>query len=106
MVIEWLRFQVPPELREKFIKDDEEIWTKALMKYPGYLGKEFWIDPKAQDEIVIIVHWESLEQWQSIPQSILEEVENNFTKKIGKDNYKIIESREYQIRKFPVNREF
>jgi uncharacterized protein (TIGR03792 family) len=102
MVIEWLKFRVAPELREKFIQDDEMVWTAALTKFPGYLGKEVWIDPKAPEEIVIISHWETVEKWQSIPQTALNEIEKQFAEKMGKDNYKLLEFRQYQIRKFPT----
>lgn len=103
MVIEWLKFRVAPELREKFIQDDEAIWTAALIKFPGYLGKQVWIDPKVPEEIVLVSHWETMEQWKSIPQSMLDEIEKKFAKKMGKASYKMLEFRQYQIRKFPAN---
>ena len=76
-----------------------------LFRSPGYLGKQVWIDPQILDEVVLVIHWESLEHWQAIPSTFLDEVENKFSEKMGKDNYKMIESRQYQIRKFPVNKE-
>lgn len=106
MVIEWLKFHVVPELREKFIQDDEEIWTAALLKFPGYLGKQVWIDPQILDEVVFVIHWESIEQWHAISSTVLDEIENQFAEKTGKDNYKLIEFRKYQIRKFPVKKYF
>ena len=39
MVIEWLRFKVPPEKWEAFIQRDEEVWTAGLKNIPGFLGK-------------------------------------------------------------------
>ncbi|MFB8793438.1 MAG: TIGR03792 family protein [Microcoleus sp.] len=39
MVIEWLKFQVPPEKWEEFIQRDEEVWTAGLRSVPGFLGK-------------------------------------------------------------------
>jgi hypothetical protein len=30
MVIEWLKFRIQPEIREKFIEQDQAIWTKTL----------------------------------------------------------------------------
>jgi uncharacterized protein (TIGR03792 family) len=102
MVIEWLKFRVAPELREKFIQNDEAIWTAALMEFSSYLGKEVWIDPKAPEEVVIIARWKSLEQWHSIPQSLLDEIEEKFAQKMGEDSYKMLEFRQYQIRKFPA----
>jgi len=39
MVIEGLKFQVPPEKWEAFIRRDEEVWTAGLRSFPGFLGK-------------------------------------------------------------------
>ena len=54
MVIEFLKFKVTPELREKFIQKDAEIWTAALARYPGFLSKEVWIDPNTPAEVVMV----------------------------------------------------
>jgi uncharacterized protein (TIGR03792 family) len=100
MVIEWLKVKVSPELREKYIQKDEEIWTKALSKYPGFLGKQVWINPKQQDEVVLVIHWESREAWQSVSAKDMEETERTFSKELGEGTYKIVEEGEYQVRKF------
>jgi uncharacterized protein (TIGR03792 family) len=101
MAIEWLKFIVSPELREKFIEKDAQIWTAKLATYPGYLGKEIWLNPDRPEEIIMIVRWESREQWKSIPLQDLEETERQFAKQMGNDSYKMTESLEYQVRKFP-----
>jgi len=44
MIIEWLRFKVPPEKWEAFILRDEEVWTGGIKKVPGFLGKEIGVD--------------------------------------------------------------
>jgi len=96
MVIEWLKFQVAPELREAFIQKDEEVWTTGVEKIAGYLGKEVWIDPE-RDEVIIIIRWESMEIWKSIPKSEIERLDN-----LMEDlKMPIIESRAYQVRRFP-----
>lgn len=71
MVIEWLEFQVKPEAREKFIQKDQEIWTKFLAKQPGFLGKEIWINPAIEEQLIIVVHWQTKEQWKAVPQNLL-----------------------------------
>ena len=100
MVIELLKFKMNPAVRENFIQKDEEIWTAALTKYPGFLGKEVWINPNDQGEVVIVVQWETREQWKSIPQTDLDAIESKFDASL-KFSYKMVESSEYQIRKFP-----
>ncbi|MDJ0696362.1 MAG: TIGR03792 family protein [Cyanobacteria bacterium J06639_18] len=100
MVIELLKFKMDPAVREKFIQKDEDIWTNALRKYSGFLGKEVWINPNDKGEVTIIVQWETREQWKSIPQKDLDVIEAKFDSSLD-FNYEMIESSEYQVRKFP-----
>jgi uncharacterized protein (TIGR03792 family) len=101
MVIEWLGFQIKPELREKFIQEDEKIWTVVLSKADGFLGKEIWIEPDKSDRIFLIICWQTREQWKAVPIELLQETEAKFMATMGKDSYQMIETKEYQIRKFP-----
>ncbi|KST61930.1 TIGR03792 family protein [Mastigocoleus testarum] len=100
MVIELLKFKMDPAVREKFIQKDEDIWTNALRKYSGFLGKEVWINPNDKGEVTIIVQWETREQWKSIPQKDLDLIEAKFDSSLD-FNYEMTESSEYQVRKFP-----
>ncbi|GAB4147487.1 MAG: hypothetical protein Fur0046_25730 [Cyanobacteria bacterium J069] len=100
MVIEWLRFEVAPEARERFVQQDAEIWTTALSKYGGFLGKEVWISPDNPSEVVTVVHWESFDQWYSIPPDSLQAVEARFAQAMGEGTYQLLESKAYQVRKF------
>ncbi|VXD12648.1 TIGR03792 family protein [Planktothrix paucivesiculata] len=95
MVIEWLKFKVDPEQSELFIQKDEEVWTAGLQKIPGFIGKEVWFD-REQQEIVMVIRWQSQEQWQAIPAKTLQELDE----KMGVFKVPILESRSYQIRKF------
>lgn len=95
MVIEWLKFKVNPEQSELFIQKDEEVWTAGLQKIPGFLGKEVWVDPE-HNEIVMVIRWQSQEQWQAISEKTIQELDE----KMGVFKVPILESRSYQIRKF------
>ena len=101
MVIEWLKLRVSPELREKFIQKDAEIWTSMLATYPGFLGKEVWINPETPTEVIIVIRWASREAWESVPSERLKYVEKQFTQEFG-EQQEIIEAAEYQVRKFPL----
>ena len=101
MVIELLRVKVVPELREQYIQKDAEIWTQALTKYPGFLGKEVWINPQEPTEVILVIRWATREQWKSIPLKLLGTIEKQFAQQLG-NTYQIVESSEYQVRKFPV----
>jgi uncharacterized protein (TIGR03792 family) len=96
MVIEWLKFIVAPELREAFIQRDEEVWTNGLKTFAGYLGKEVWIDPE-RNEVIIMVRWESMELWKSVPQAEVEKLDGL----MAELSVPIAESRAYQVRRFP-----
>ncbi len=100
MVIEWLKFQVEPQLREKFIQTDREIWTQFLAQYDGYVGKEIWLDADNLEQIVITIYWQTKEQWKSIPAERLQEKEAQFEQKFGKASYQLLSAKEYQIRQF------
>ncbi len=100
MVIEWLKFRVAAQLREEFIIQDEAIWTTMLAQYPGFLGKEIWLNPQQAEEVVIVIRWQTREQWFAIPQADLELTEQKFNQALG-GNYDMVESKEYQVRKFP-----
>jgi len=105
MVIEWLKFTVDSDAREKFIQKDEAVWTANLSTYPGFLGKEVWIEPNAPDKVIFTIRWQTRQQWKSIPMKDLAAIEREFSAIMGKMNikYKMIESKEFQIRKFPNN---
>ena len=100
MVIEWLKFKLAPESREKFIELDKEIWTSFLSEQPGFLSKEIWLDPNNLDEIIAVVHWQTLEQWKSIPVQSLVQNDLKFRQALSPVQYIISESKGYQIRKF------
>lgn len=100
MVIEWLRFQVPEALRETFIQQDEATWTAALAKYPGFMGKEVWLTADNPNEVVCVIQWATWDTWKSIPADLLDATEKQFSAQMGEQNYKLIESNAYQLRKF------
>ncbi len=99
MVIEWLKFRVAPEFRELFIQKDTDIWTTALERYPGFLGKMVWIDPHDSEEIVLVIHWATREEWKAIPQADLDQIDQRFAQAIEFD-YEWVEAKEYQVRRF------
>jgi len=95
MIIEWLRFKVPPEKLEAFIQRDEEVWTAGLKNFPGFLGKEILVD-SVENEVVMLIRWETREKWKSVPQSTIDELD----RQMGDLQIAIAESREYQVPKF------
>lgn len=99
MVIEYLKFRVSPELREKFIQEDAEIWTPVLARAPGFISKEVWISPQEQTEVALVIRWKSREHWQAVPKTMLDQTEQDFSQQMA-GAYELIETSEYQVRKF------
>lgn len=81
--VEWLKFQVPLQQQARFIEQDAAIWTPVLSSYPGFQSKEIWLNPDRPDELVIVTHWESMEQWQAIPQDVLDRTTQRFHEAMG-----------------------
>ena len=101
MVIEWLKVNVAPELREQYVQKDHEIWTAGLSRYPGFLNKEVWISPDRLDEVVLVIRWESYEAWQAVPADALERIDAEFNSALG-NTHAIVGATRYQVRRFPT----
>ncbi|MBD0335465.1 MAG: TIGR03792 family protein [Cyanobacteria bacterium Co-bin13] len=101
MVIEWLKFRMAPENRERYVELDSEIWTAALSQYPGFVSKEVWIDPHEAGELILVIRWATREQWKAIPEADLARVTERFDAAFGLP-YEMVESTEFQVRRFPV----
>lgn len=97
MVIEWLKFKVSAESRDRFIQLDHEIWTPTLEQFSGFLGKEVWISPNCSQEITLVIRWETHQQWKRVPEEILEQTEQKFAQEMNNHFYEMIEAKEYQI---------
>lgn len=102
MVIEWLTFEMAPANRQAFIEVDTEIWTAALRRYSGFISKEVWLDPTLDKTVTLVIRWSTREAWKAISESDLAEISERFDQAIG-FTYQMIESREFQIRRFPAS---
>ncbi|HEY9888192.1 MAG TPA: TIGR03792 family protein [Candidatus Obscuribacterales bacterium] len=104
MVIEWLQVRTAAAHRERYIQVDDEIWTPALQRYAGFLSKETWISPEDEEVVIFVIRWRSREEWFGIPEAELTAVNERFDAALGFD-YSLEISREYQVRRFPVQGE-
>ncbi len=98
MVIEYLKFRVNPDLRERFVQLDDEIWTPHLSRYSFFLGKEVWISPDDLSQVVMVIRWRTFEEWFAIPAADLAALEARMQAALG-DQYEMLESVRYQVRK-------
>jgi len=93
-VIEWLRYQVEPGDRQRFIELDRQIWDPVLATSSGFQSKMFWLDPQTPDQIVIVIRWTDRSAWKSIPKDLLDKTTSAFDQAMGSE-VKLLESREY-----------
>jgi uncharacterized protein (TIGR03792 family) len=92
-VIEWQRIRVRPELRERFLRKDEEIWTAGLAREPGFLGKEIWLGEDG--EVVLVIRWESEKSWKGVSLERLDELDHLFRAEIS-EGYELLEVRSWR----------
>jgi uncharacterized protein (TIGR03792 family) len=96
MVIEWLKIEVSPEYRDRYLQADAAIWTKALHTYPGFIDKMTWLNPDNPAEVIFVIRWASREQWKAIPEAELEKVNQEFDAAFP-FNYTLSEEKEFQV---------
>ena len=66
-VVEMLTFEVDPADQAEFLRVEENIWTRALERAPGFIRKERWLDADEPGLVHAVIWWESLELWKSFP---------------------------------------
>jgi len=83
--VEWLKFQVLAQQQARFIEQDAAIWTPIQMSYSGFQSKEIWTNLDSPNELVIITHWASFDQWKAIPKEVLDRTTQSFNQAMGKE---------------------
>jgi uncharacterized protein (TIGR03792 family) len=76
MVIELLRFRMSPEKIPTFLAKNAELWTPALQARDGFVDKEIWTSRQTPGEVLIMIHWASMEQWKSFPSDLQKELDS------------------------------
>lgn len=88
MAIEQLLFKVRPDMVQKFLELDNEIWTKKLATYPGYVSKEVWVSQTVPGDIITMIYWSDIKLWEAIDQNELVEVDRRFYEAMGEGTFK------------------
>lgn len=76
-VVEYLRLHVPHEGREHWMVAESGSWEPWLKQQPGFLGRDLFWDPAAQ-EGTLLIRWSSREAWKSISMAEVETVQERF----------------------------
>jgi uncharacterized protein (TIGR03792 family) len=95
MTIEWLRYRVPSEVVQSFLKADAEIWTTMLSQQVGFISKQTWLNPAKPHEINLVIYWKSKEHWKAIAHIVLQETDRRFVETVGQ--FELLEVLEYEV---------
>lgn len=98
MIVEWIRFKVAPNYRERFVQIDHDVWTAFLTTCPGFIRKEVWISPDEPSEVILAIHWATLAQQQAIAPADLDKTDQQFITKLGVP-FQLLDIKLYQLRK-------
>jgi uncharacterized protein (TIGR03792 family) len=96
MVIEALRFSVPVEWQARFLEEDARHWTPVLSRQAGFAGKESVHDHANPATLLLLIRWDSREQWKAVPSAELEDADRCFTAALGQ-HFPVLECIDYQV---------
>ena len=78
-IVEYLKLDVPKKYRNAWLKAEAGSWETWLQKQDGFLGRQLFWDPKAE-EATLLIGWESRKVWKSISKSEINLVQLDFEK--------------------------
>jgi len=102
LAVEELIMRIRPDLLEKWIELDHQIWTKGLAEWPGFAGKELWLSGMVPGEVTVIVYWTDLDLWKAIDEEWLERTDKQVFDILGKENIEYVEARHSVNQKYKV----
>ena len=81
-VIEQLRLRVPEPHRELWLMAEASSWQPWLEQQQGFLGRDLFWDPE-REEGLLLIRWNSREQWKAIPQAEVLCVQERFEAQVN-----------------------
>lgn len=100
-VVEYLQYSVPTAEQAFFIAQEEAIWGEFNAQFPGFEGKEIWQDPSHPEMLIVVVHWHSRAQMQSVPKAKIQATDRAFEQALGK-SYPLELKEFYELSSVPV----
>ncbi|MCR9254408.1 MAG: TIGR03792 family protein [bacterium] len=101
--VEYLVFEVNPSKVKEFTQLEHEIWSQMLSEYPGFISKEIWLNEDKPSEVTVIIYWESVKLWKSVPEDAIMGSIRKFDEAIGAENYKLVEERHLDNKWFKIS---
>lgn len=90
IAVEELTFQITPEMIDQWIEKENEIWTTALEKCEGFLGKEYWINDDVPGEVTIIMYWTDASCFINLPKEWHVEIDKQMEKAFPDEHVKFV----------------
>ncbi len=78
-IVEHLKLEVPKKYKNAWLKAEKRSWEPWLLKQDGFLGRQIFWDPNAE-EATLLIAWESRGVWKRISQKEINLVQQNFEK--------------------------
>ncbi|HMQ51688.1 MAG TPA: TIGR03792 family protein [Anaerolineae bacterium] len=105
--VEYLIFDVKPDLIDKFIEMDHDHWTLFLKDQPGFVSKELWVNRSKPGEVTAVICWHTMEEWKAIPLEKLIETDRRFTELFGPENFQLVKAdhlanERYKVREYRI----
>lgn len=76
-VVEHLRLHVPTQAQQAWLEAELQTWDPWLRQQKGFWGREVLWDRDRQ-EGVLLIHWASREDWQSISMQVVASIQQDF----------------------------
>ncbi len=76
-IIEFISLDVPYESKDAWLNAEKGSWAPWLENQRGFLGRQLFWNPR-KEEALLLISWQSREQWKSIKQSELDVVQELF----------------------------
>lgn len=94
VAVEQLIYEVRATAYDVWKAAEFVMWTQAEAdRFPGYLGKETWLQDLGEwYRVSIVIYWRTLEDWLGIDPAWLEAQEAAFAEAVGAGNYRLVQA--------------
>jgi len=82
VTVEMLQLAVPADRRDAWLTAEAQVWQPWLEQQQGYLGRDLYWDPEAEQAYVLI-RWRSRQEWKAIAEKEVAAVQARFVAAIN-----------------------
>ena len=96
LIIEYLSFDIPQPAQAAFIAHDAAIWTPALARSDGFLGKEVWRQRDQPTWITLVIRWRAKGDWDAVDRELLARTQAVFVAALGEE-YPVLSCTAFEV---------